>query len=292
MGIKDKFSKAAYFADGLSRRFVSRPKCKCCGSSNIITADRKFPHKLIECLGCGVKFRFPAEPDQAMSRFYQNSYEQSGLTTDLPDKSTLEKLIKQNFRNTNKDFSRFIDTITWLKGRENLSVLDFGANWGYAVFQLRNAGFDAVGFEISVPRAKFSEELGVQVFSDWEKVKSLAPYDVILSSHVLEHTPNPRMALKNAKQLLAEDGVMIHAFPDGSRHYMEVNYSSFHRLWGQVHPFMLTAEFMRSSLPGGFVYSAAGDEKPVEKLKGWNRRQHMDAGGATGELFTVWVPDA
>lgn len=74
-------------------------------------------------------------------------------------------------------------------------VLDFGANWGYGVWQLRQAGFSAIGYELSEPRAAYSTRLGVEIFTDWSEIQGRAPFDVVFSSHVLEHTPDPARAL-------------------------------------------------------------------------------------------------
>ncbi|MFZ0891358.1 MAG: class I SAM-dependent methyltransferase [Thermoplasmata archaeon] len=60
---------------------------------------------------------------------------------------------------------------------------------------------------------------GSKVVSDATHIPDFnsASYDVLLSSHVIEHLANPLRALKESKRLLKTDGVLLAVVPDGAR---------------------------------------------------------------------------
>jgi hypothetical protein len=106
-------------------------------------------------------FRWPKEDPGFSERFYQDSYHEVG-TTELPDPVTLKTFIANNFAGSPRDIADQVGVLkTFLpQGR----VLDFGCSWGYGVYQLKRAGYDAFGFDISRPRAELGRrELGVEI---------------------------------------------------------------------------------------------------------------------------------
>ena len=80
-------------------------------------------------------------------------------------------MLKQwNFSGTPRDINTWIGVLQFL--RPGGRVLDFGCSWGYGTYQLRQAGFDAVGFEVSRPRAKFGrEKLGLNIIDSFDELK-------------------------------------------------------------------------------------------------------------------------
>ncbi len=177
-----------------------------------------------------------------MSRFYQTSYAQKGLTTELPSISDLQVLKNANFADTNKDLSRLIYLLKHLGIGEGQRVLDFGCSWGYGLWQLAQHGYKAVGFEISVPRATFGREhLGVEIYSTLNDIRG--DFDVVYSSHVLEHVPNPWAALEEMSKRLRPDGFIIAFTPNGSTESQRHSPVQFSDHWGLVHPVLLTADF-------------------------------------------------
>ncbi|MDM8548990.1 class I SAM-dependent methyltransferase [Desulfobacterales bacterium HSG2] len=100
----------------------------------------------------------------------------------------MDKFKRTQFRKTEKDFSVKIATLKELM--PSGTVLDFGCSWGYATLQLREAGYDAIGFEISKQRAEFGRiHLGVTIIDEYSNLNKfpLSSFDIIFSSHVLEH---------------------------------------------------------------------------------------------------------
>jgi 2-polyprenyl-3-methyl-5-hydroxy-6-metoxy-1,4-benzoquinol methylase len=87
---------------------------------------------------------------------------------------------------------------------------------------------------------------------------------------VLEHVPNPLQTLNKMLTWVKPGGMVVAQTPNGSRDFRAASPGAFHRLWGRVHPFLLTAEFVKRNfghLPG---YVSSNDR--LEELHNWNRR--------------------
>ena len=98
--------KINYLLRTLVSQFQS-PKCPCCNSEEYNKIDSKYfgITKLLECKSCKLRYRFPQDSEDYNFKFYQLSYDQSGLTTDLPTDKELEELKNSNFSDSEKDFS-------------------------------------------------------------------------------------------------------------------------------------------------------------------------------------------
>jgi SAM-dependent methyltransferase len=221
-----------------------------------------------------------------MRDLYQRSYRQPGLTTDLPDPAVLIDLLKTDFRGSSKDFSRVIELLDALSIERPAKILDFGANWGYGVYQLQRAGYEAIGYEVSIPRAAYSRNLGVEILTDWQAVIQGGPYDVVFSSHVLEHTPDPAEALRKQCEVLNPGGVVIAYCPNGSPSFYAAQRAVFHRLWGRVHPVMLDETFVRKVTTWPIAIGAHLP-KDLEGLAVWDRKASWTGSLNTSELLIV-----
>lgn len=194
-------------------------------------------------------FRWPKDTPEFNKSFYQNRYQQVGLTTELPDPGSLEKLIASNFRGTEKDFSGQIAVLRELMPQGK--VLDFGCSWGYASFQLQQAGYDVIGFEISKGRAAFGRNyLRVNMLDDYGSLDRLrGSFDVIFSSHVLEHLPSFKGVFERFGELLKPEGILLLFVPNCGGE----NATRLGVRWGPMvcekHPQALDRNFFETTLP-------------------------------------------
>lgn len=285
-----KLQKLRYGMGGLFRRFRQKRICPGCAAAGGRRVDRKGFHELLRCDGCNLLYRWPYETSAEMELFYQRGYQQSGLTTDLPDEATLTSLLATGFSGSEKDHSRVIELIEVLSVQAGARILDFGANWGYGVWQFQEAGFPAIGYEVSKPRVAYSRHLGVDVFTDWQEIKRRGPFDVVFSSHVLEHVPDPVKSIQQKLSVLSKDGWLVAFFPNGSEAFQKAEPSAFHRLWGQVHPVMLNEDFIRKILPGPGLGMGSHCPEDLEGLKGWEHSALWRGTLNTSEMMLVWTP--
>ncbi|MFO0944585.1 MAG: class I SAM-dependent methyltransferase [Planctomycetota bacterium] len=227
---------------------------------------------LVRCSKCQLLHRVPTDDPSHNFSFYQEQY-QSGMTTDLPDPSTLQALLDSKFRNTNKDISARIEVLKSLGVAPGTRVLDFGASWGYGTWQLGNAGFHVVGYEVSKPRARFGREnLSIRLEDDLGKLDG--PFDLFFSSHVMEHVPSLSETIALVKRIVKPGGLFVAFTPNGSLERMRHDPGRYHRQWGDVHPNMLDELFYETSFPGRPKLFAS-DPYDHKAIKGWDRKKDL-----------------
>ena len=274
-----------YLLQGLTHRLGRSPICPCCGGLRSTQVDRKFFHTLHECRGCGILFRYPSETSVEMDKFYQAGYSEPGLTTELPSEEELTTLLENNFFGSAKDYHYHVDIFRALGLGSGAKILDFGANWGYATYQFRKAGFDATGFELSRPRAEFGKRLGLEILTTLPS--KAETYDAVYSCQVLEHVPNPEETLLEQLRLVRPGGLVIAHTPNGSEAARHANPNAFHRLWGKVHPVLLTDQFILQRF-GSLIHYISSDDRP-SVLHMWSKeKSQIGALDRTG-LFIVLV---
>lgn len=263
--------KANYLLSGLYGRMTSVALCPSCGSNSSTVVDQKFFHALKECAECHLLYRFPAENATGMDAFYQDGYAEPGLTTELPDDQTLAHLLETKFKGSGKDFTYHIEVLGALGLQPGKRILDYGANWGYMTWQFKQAGFDVSAYELSVPRAKYGLKLGVDVKTQIQDVGD--DFDMVYSCHVLEHVPDPAATLREHLALLKPGGLVVAHTPNGCRSFREKHYSLFHQTWGQVHPVLLTDEFI-AHVAGDRPYFVSSTDTP-EVLAKWDQQSQV-----------------
>jgi 2-polyprenyl-3-methyl-5-hydroxy-6-metoxy-1,4-benzoquinol methylase len=273
-----------YFVRGLSRKW-SRRRCPCCGSEGSVAAvvDHKFPYALADCQACRILYRFPYESAHEMAAYYQRAYRQEGITTDLPSELELARLMASNFSGTERSFDRVVDLFNALGLPRDARALDFGASWGYGAFQLRRAGYQVAAFEISEPRAAFGAKLGLQIHTRLAEVTG--PFDVVYSSHVLEHVPSPLQTLREQLALIGPGGYVIAHTPNGSLARRQKDPGGFHRQWGLAHPVLLSEQFVVTNFSRFPAYLAAVTS--ARQAHAWDRTSTRLEDLAGDELLIV-----
>ncbi len=248
-------------------------RCPSCGGAPEAVLDRKgIVTTLARCGGCRLLYRQPVDAPEASVEFYQEAYSQ-GYTTDVPDPATLERLKAQGFRGTERDYTRFFALIEALGIPQGARVLEFGCSWGYGAWQLHKAGYEVQAFEVSAPRCRYAvDQLQVQAVHRPEDIRG--PFDLIFSSHVLEHVDRLGPCLRDLWEKLAPGGKMLHVTPNGSLRYRKLAPSNWHLLWGGRHPQLLDEEFCSTHFAGKafFLDSTPYD---LESIKSWSAAAHQ-----------------
>lgn len=118
-------------------------------------------------------------------------------------------------------------------------VLEVGCGHGGFVAMLRQAGYDAVGLELSPSIVRFAQDtFGVPVLTGpVEEQSSLEPgsFDAVVMMDVMEHLPDPAATLGRCLHLLKPDGVLFAQTPG----YPEAQSLSALEATGHKFPMML-----------------------------------------------------
>ena len=240
----------SYLLISLWKRILGRGRnCPSCGALNAgVPIDRKWIVTSVErCCKCHLLYRVPTTTELENERIYQAEYTE-GFTTDLPGLATLEKLKSTNFKNSEKDYSGYVDVLRSLNIEIGAALYDFGCSWGYGSYQLAATGFNVHGYEISRPRARFaSENLGVKLRNPWEI--SSNSMDVFFSAHVIEHVPSVQAMLELADRILRPGGWFVAFTPNGCLERRRVDPAGWHHNWGFVHPQLLDQKWIAHARP-------------------------------------------
>lgn len=241
------------------------PYCKTNVKSATVVDRKYFFTRLVECPKCKMLVRIPTDDKVASKEFYQEQYSQE-YTTDCPKPEVLEGLLNGGFIGTTRDYTRYINFFKFLGVKDGARVLDFGCSWGYGLYQLRKAGYNAEGFEVSVPRGRYGKEMmSLPIYSTIEELKG--KYDVIFSSHVLEHLPDFTDINNLYKNQLADNGRFVAVTPNGSKDYRDASPVAFHQSWGKVHPVLLTDAFVKANYPAETIYLDSWEEAAPKFLE-------------------------
>ena len=101
----------------------------------------------------------------------------------------------------------------------DLSILDLGCGDGIGLRCFREMGFEnVIGIDLSFDKVEFAKQYGYKVMR--HDIHSLLfcneRFDVVYSSHSLEHAQNPKLVLTEVSRVLKKDGlfILVLPFPD------------------------------------------------------------------------------
>ena len=282
-----KTDKAHYFIKSLLT-FFSEKKCPYCGSRKNTLIDRKYLiTTLLECNQCKLMFRHPLDTGKFNTKFYNSQYNQNGITTDLPTVKELDQYLQNKFSDTNRSIKQIQEMLTpIIGGLKGKKILDYGCSWGYTTWQFKDLGMFATGFEISKARAFFGEKnLNLTIHTDTKDITE-GPFDIIFSSHVIEHLPDINTFLRFCFDNLAQNGYLILLSPNGSDDFKIKNPQIFHRFWGLVHPNMISTDFYRHIFRNHFYYISSCPYN-VSNFKNWNQAEQITELNNGEELLCI-----
>ena len=241
----EKAQRLRYLWWATTQSVASDASCPSCGSASSRRLRRKYlVTSLFECPQCALRYRVPRETPQTAHKLYVEDESYKGrFAYGTPSQEELNALLQSNFSGSRNQYGRFIPVIQALGLPRGARVLDFGSAWGYGSFQIRQAGYQVFSYEIGKARAQFAREhLGCTTVDDLRELD--ATIDCFFSAHVIEHLPDPNHMFAEAVRLLVPGGHFVCFCPNGSPTRESVD-PGYHRMWGQLHPLMITPGFMR-----------------------------------------------
>ena len=93
------------------------------------------------------------------------------------------------------------------------SLIDIGSGMGFSLQVAKARGWSAIGIEPNRALALSAKERGLDVVHGYLSDDAVGQYDVVLIDNVLEHVPNPTAMMRQAKQLMAPDALLVLAVP-------------------------------------------------------------------------------
>lgn len=163
------------------------------------------------CDACGGRQTSPRPDGATLKRLYEAHYNYGGKT-DGNYASAREKFLFSPFYK----LLLAIDGDISFHGRMGTGrLLDIGCNEGRGLALYTRNGFAAEGLELNSNAAATARARGFAVHEKLvEDFEPAEKYDVAVLSNVLEHTLDPRDALKHVKRILKPDGQVWISLPN------------------------------------------------------------------------------
>jgi 2-polyprenyl-3-methyl-5-hydroxy-6-metoxy-1,4-benzoquinol methylase len=159
-------------------------------------------YKVVKCLGCGLVYVDPIPKKELLEKAYLAEYYTPWLETQR--------------KKRRKMWKTRISTLNSFSERKG-NLLDVGCGEGLFLELARRDGWDVTGTEISPFAVKYGKErLDLNILQgeliDIEFTDK--SFNAVTIWHVLEHTRNPIIVLKEIRRIIKDDGVLIMAIPN------------------------------------------------------------------------------
>lgn len=163
---------------------------------------------ILRCPHCHLGFLEPrpsqGEIEKLYSPEYFRQYYDEGLDPSSPE--FYKRLRSEDHR------LRFIRPI-----KRSGRLLDIGCGYGYFLAAIRSRGYEVRGLDLSEWAGTYARgKLGIDVSlgSIQEGVFSKESFDIITMWHLLEHTPDPNLVLRQAREWLKKGGILVVDVPN------------------------------------------------------------------------------
>ena len=213
---------------------ISSPPCPVCGVREKELLYKVFDHEfatsddvfdLNKCSSCGTTYLSPRPNEKAFKIIYPDDY--GNYHTKSEELSYVQRV--SHLRQSKKIKS----LVSSLIHKSEFSVLDVGCGDGFFLDRIKEAFPSANTFGIE-PDATAARIVGMShgIFNGFiEDFKTDKKYDLIISSHVIEHLADPVNFLRNVSKFLNVGGKIIIDTPNLSCLQSRI----FSKHWGGIH---------------------------------------------------------
>ncbi len=185
---------------------TNKINCSLCGGANIDFFTRKKGFDIYKCSNCKLLFisPLPTSIDVYDKAYFSGADKGFGYVDYDIDKEAMVPTFKKYF-----DIFKNI-------GKKDGKLLDIGCATGFFMELAKTNGFDVSGIEISDFAAKKGREKGLNIVTGdiFTPEFPSEHFDVITMFDVIEHVPNPKETILEAKRILKKDGILVINTPD------------------------------------------------------------------------------
>ncbi len=177
--------------------------CPLCGTADATDYVVHPEVQWVKC-GCGLIYKRAQTAALAQEDLYQEAYFTAGVYT------------RRRWRRVQKSRHQLLDALNHVEPAAGDAALDIGCSMGYVLEAARALGLEPVGTDVSEFAARFCREHGFEARQGSMTALPFAAarFAVVTMKHVLEHTPDPRAALREVRRVLRPGGALFIAVPD------------------------------------------------------------------------------
>lgn len=186
----------------MSRNRVKHACVLCNGLHAIVIESCEGKYQVLKCVQCGLVYVDPIPSKELFEKAYSEKYYTPWLEN---QRSKRIKMWKSR-----------LETLNSFAGRKG-KLLDMGCGEGLFLELASKVGWDITGTEISPFAVKYGKgRLDLNILQG-ELMDIGFPdkaFDAVTVWHVLEHTRNPIIVLREIRRIIKDDGVLIMAVPN------------------------------------------------------------------------------
>ncbi|TAE24336.1 MAG: class I SAM-dependent methyltransferase [Cytophagales bacterium] len=172
--------------------------------------------KIDECQNCGFRFTNPRPDESTLGDYYKS---EQYVSHNDNSGGIINEIYKWVRRYTLGQKLRLINSVGSKRGR----LLDVGCGTGLFLDVIKRGGWAIEGVEPdSFARSTAEERLGQQIHETVGQLHK-QQFDIITMWHVLEHVPNPHKTIRELRDRLNDNGILLLALPNSesydAKHY-------------------------------------------------------------------------
>lgn len=199
-------------------KIIATAPCNLCGGRQALPRFVKFGYQIVRCRACGLEFLHPRpEPDEIAS-FYDDGYftgnpSRKGYLDYVGERETFLRSFGGKLDKIERVLS--VRRAAAQNGSRRLRLLDVGTAAGWCVEAARDRGWDACGVDVSEYAVHEAQARGLNVVrGDTLAAFGGHKFDVITLWDALEHLPDPKALLREACEMLVNDGLLVFSTGD------------------------------------------------------------------------------
>ncbi len=167
-----------------------------------VNLDPLQPYPIVQCRKCSMIYSLFHLDDEYEAFVYNHIID---AERSAAKKLTISKRIK--------DLKKWIYLLSIIEktkpGEIDLKVLDYGCGFGTLLLVARGPGVQVVGFDVTDWKVEWARQQGLTIYTSSSDLKNHAPFDILISTDVLEHLHSPRAVLAEMTSLLKPGGIAL-----------------------------------------------------------------------------------
>ncbi len=199
------------FSKTPSEQEFKNVECALCKAGKSSTVWKNSTVPFVKCSKCGLVFQNPQPVEDELLKRYDNEY----FDYEMENSDVFFRLMKLGL----KDVGFFkIETDFFIRSdNEKPSFLDVGCATGRLLQYMRGRGWNVKGIEVCRPAAMYGiNKYQLDIYPGTIETAGLPDksFDVVHSSHLIEHLIDPCSFISETARLLKPGGLFIVVTPD------------------------------------------------------------------------------